>query len=139
MFAGDKGQKVPCVGVSIGIERIFSILERRAENDKNARSIETDVLVISAQKNMLKERLRILSELWDAKIKAETVYKANPKALTQFQYCEENKVPLAIIVGEGELQAGTVTIRDVAGKADVAVPRGEMVAEIRRRLALLKQ
>lgn len=26
-----KGRKVPCVGVSIGIERIFSILEQRLE------------------------------------------------------------------------------------------------------------
>lgn len=26
-----KGRKVPCVGVSIGIERIFSILEQRVE------------------------------------------------------------------------------------------------------------
>lgn len=26
-----KGRKVPCVGVSIGIERIFSILEQKAE------------------------------------------------------------------------------------------------------------
>lgn len=26
-----KGKKVPCVGVSIGVERIFSILERNAE------------------------------------------------------------------------------------------------------------
>lgn len=26
-----KGRKVPCVGVSIGIERIFSIMEQRVE------------------------------------------------------------------------------------------------------------
>lgn len=26
-----KGRKVPCVGVSIGIERIFSIMEQKAE------------------------------------------------------------------------------------------------------------
>lgn len=26
-----KGRKVPCVGVSIGVERIFSILEQRLE------------------------------------------------------------------------------------------------------------
>jgi histidyl-tRNA synthetase len=26
-----KGRKVPCVGVSIGIERVFSIMEQKAE------------------------------------------------------------------------------------------------------------
>lgn len=30
-----KGRKVPCVGVSIGIERIFSIMEQKAEVSHN--------------------------------------------------------------------------------------------------------
>lgn len=32
-----KGRKVPCVGVSIGIERIFSIMEQKAEVSKRKR------------------------------------------------------------------------------------------------------
>ncbi|VDK52058.1 unnamed protein product [Gongylonema pulchrum] len=39
--------------------------------------------------------------------------KANPKMLDQMQYCEEQKIPLAIIVGERELEEGILKIRDV--------------------------
>jgi histidyl-tRNA synthetase len=63
-----KGRRVPCVGISIGIERIFSLLEARSLGLKQ-RSTETQVYVISAQKKLVEERLKICSELWKADIK----------------------------------------------------------------------
>ncbi|XP_074958439.1 histidine--tRNA ligase, cytoplasmic-like isoform X5 [Phalacrocorax aristotelis] len=91
-----KGRKVPCVGVSIGIERIFSILEQR--------------------------------------VKAEMLYKKDPKLLKQLQYCEDTGIPLAAIVGEQELTDGVVKLRDVARREEVDIPREKLVDEIRRRL-----
>ena len=67
-----KGRKVPCVGVSIGVERVFSILEARAAKHKG-RTTETDVYVASAQKNLVEERLKICTELWDADIKVSCI------------------------------------------------------------------
>jgi len=65
-----KGKKVPCVGVSIGIERVFSILEGRllASQDK-IRTTETEVFVVSAQKHLVEERLKLCYELWNADVK----------------------------------------------------------------------
>jgi len=65
-----KGRKVPCVGISIGIERIFSILEANAAGEK-IRTTETQVYVVSAQKKLVDERLRLCRELWDANIKVQ--------------------------------------------------------------------
>ncbi|XP_013926458.1 PREDICTED: histidine--tRNA ligase, cytoplasmic-like [Thamnophis sirtalis] len=65
-----KGRKVPCVGVSIGIERVFSIMEQKMEaSEEKIRTTETQVLVASAQKKLLEERLKLVSELWDSGIK----------------------------------------------------------------------
>lgn len=65
-----KGRAVPCIGLSIGIERIFSILEARAKLDASkVRTVETQVMVASGQKNMLEERMRVCTMLWDAGIK----------------------------------------------------------------------
>merc|ERR1719481_1761329 len=89
-----KGRSVPCVGVSIGIERLFSIMEANMNRDKQAvRTVDTQVYVISAQKNLLEERMRVVGELWSADIKTEHSYKKNPKMLNQLQYCEENLIP----------------------------------------------
>ncbi|NXD29634.1 SYHC protein, partial [Spelaeornis formosus] len=129
-----KGRKVPCVGVSIGIERIFSILEQRLEAaEEKIRTTETQVLVASAQKKLLEERLKLISELWDAGIKAEMLYKKNPKLLNQLQYCEDTGIPLVAIVGEQELKDGVVKLRMVATREEVNVRRESLVEEIRIR------
>ncbi|NWH78476.1 SYHC protein, partial [Piaya cayana] len=115
-----KGRKVPCVGVSIGIERIFSILEQRVEASKEKiRPTETQVLVATPQKNLVAARLKLISELWNAGVKAEMLYKKDPKLLKQLQYCEDTGIPLAAIVGEQELKDGVVKLRDVATREEV--------------------
>ncbi|XP_064886311.1 histidine--tRNA ligase, cytoplasmic isoform X2 [Columba livia] len=130
-----KGRKVPCVGVSIGIERIFSILEQRVKaSGEKIRTTETQVLVATPHKHLLAARLKLISELWDAGIKAEMLYKKDPKLLKQLQYCEDTGIPLAAIVGEQELTDGVVKLRDVATREEVDIPREKLVDEIRRRL-----
>uniref|UniRef100_A0A2K6KGA9 Histidine--tRNA ligase, cytoplasmic n=2 Tax=Rhinopithecus TaxID=542827 RepID=A0A2K6KGA9_RHIBE len=115
-----KGRKVPCVGLSIGVERIFSIVEQRLEAlEEKVRTTETQVLVASAQKKLLEERLKLVSELWDAGIKAELLYKKNPKLLNQLQYCEEAGIPLVAIIGEQELKDGVIKLRSVTSREEV--------------------
>lgn len=68
-----KGQPVPCVGLSIGIERIFAIIEARQQRDDSGeqqrRTTDTEIYVVSAQKGLHEERLRLVAALWDAGIK----------------------------------------------------------------------
>ncbi|XP_037833148.1 histidine--tRNA ligase isoform X2 [Kryptolebias marmoratus] len=129
-----KGRKVPCVGVSIGIERIFSIMEQKAEAlAEKVRTTEVQVMVASAQKNLLEERLRLVTELWNAGVKAEVMYKKNPKLLSQLQHCEEAGIPLVAILGEQELKDGVVKLRVVATREEVDVSRADVISEIKRR------
>uniref|UniRef100_A0A6Q2XDY0 histidine--tRNA ligase n=1 Tax=Esox lucius TaxID=8010 RepID=A0A6Q2XDY0_ESOLU len=131
-----KGRKVPCVGVSIGIERVFSILEQKAEaSAEKVRTTETQVMVASAQKNLLEERLKLTAELWNAGIKAEVMYKKNPKLLSQLQHCEDSGIPLVAILGEQELKDGVVKLRDVHSREEADVLRAELVEEIKKRIA----
>ncbi|KAM5169539.1 histidine--tRNA ligase, mitochondrial [Callospermophilus lateralis] len=131
-----KGHKVPCVGLSIGIERIFYIVEQRMKNSfKKVRTTETQVFVATPQKNFLRERLKLIAELWDAGIKAEMLYKNNPKLLTQLHYCENTGIPLVVIIGEQEQKEGVIKLRSVASREEVAIKRENLVAEIQKRLS----
>ena len=133
-----KKRNVPCVGVSIGIERLFSIMESNLTKNKNAvRTIETEVFVASAQKNLLEERMKLCRELWDGGIKTESSYKKNPKMLNQLQYCEEETIPYAIIIGESELQQGVVKLRTVATRDEIDVKREDLVEELKAKIAKL--
>ncbi|ODM90408.1 Histidine--tRNA ligase, cytoplasmic [Orchesella cincta] len=131
MFDANQRQ-VPCVGVSIGVERIFSILELKQNDSKKAGHVQ--VYVTSAQKGMAEQRLRLVEMLWKAGIKAEVSYKPNPKLLQQLQYCEENNIPLAIVIGEDEVQRKVVKLRNVKERKEDEVSESEMVAELKKRL-----
>ncbi|KAL2779015.1 histidine--tRNA ligase, mitochondrial isoform 1 precursor [Daubentonia madagascariensis] len=131
-----KGHNVPCVGLSIGVERIFSIVEQRMKTSgEKVRTTETQVFVATPQNNFLQERLKLIAELWDAGIKAEMLYKNNPKLLTQLHYCENMGIPLVVIIGEQELKEGVIKLRSVASREEVAIKHENLVAEIRKRLS----
>lgn len=135
-LVGSFGYQVPCVGLSIGVERIFSIMEQRMKTfGEKIRTTETQVFVATPQKNFLQERLKLITELWDAGIKAELLYKNNPKLLTQLCYCENTGIPLVAIIGEQELKEGVIKLRSVASREEVAVKRENLVAEIQKRLS----
>ena len=65
-FAGESRQ-IPCVGMSVGIERVFAIL--KAKNTVDTRGSETQVYVMAMGDVTVESRLGIMKELWDAGIK----------------------------------------------------------------------
>jgi histidyl-tRNA synthetase len=73
MFSGKS--QIPCVGISFGVDRIFSITKARmeAENAKEVRLNEVDVYVMAfggkGFTGLMKERMEICRILWDAGIK----------------------------------------------------------------------
>ena len=70
MFSGKS--HIPCVGISFGVDRIFSITKARMDADKNAtavRSNEVDVFVMAFGKSLLTERMEVCKLLWDSGIK----------------------------------------------------------------------
>uniref|UniRef100_A0A6M2DST5 histidine--tRNA ligase n=1 Tax=Xenopsylla cheopis TaxID=163159 RepID=A0A6M2DST5_XENCH len=130
-----KNKQVPCVGVSIGVERIFAVLEARLQTaGQKLRTCQTEVYVASAQKNLSIHRMKVLTELWNNGIKAEHSYKNNPKLLAQLQHCEENQIPLAIVLGESEIQKGIVKLRNVNTREELEVERKDMIRVIQEKL-----
>lgn len=130
-----KKKSIPCVGLSLGVERIFNVLETKLNHESvKTRTNEIEVFVATAQKNLYEERMKILTILWDAGVKAEHSYKRNVKLLAQLHHCEESGIPLVIIIGEGELAKGEVTLRDVVSRVEVSIPRAHLIDEIRKRL-----
>lgn len=123
-------KSIPAVGVSIGIERIFSIIEEKARNDKTIRSTETQILIAQIGKNLTKERLKICSELWDKGIKAETLYNDNPKTAKQLQTALDNGIPLIMWIGEDEVNKGVVKVKSLSKHEEFIINRSEMVEKV---------
>ena len=118
MLAETNNWEVPCVGLSIGIERILTIIEERMSNEMGVGS-PTQVLVASIGNELLDERMKLLLELWNARFNAEHIYKKSIKILNNYQYCETNRIPYAVILAEDELKRGMVKIRDIQTRKEV--------------------
>jgi len=129
-----KGRQIPCIGLSIGVERILNIVEARTKKGNKLRTVDTQVFVASVTKNMAEERLRILSNLWSRGIRAEHSYKNGPKLLQQLQYCEDMQIPLVIIIGEDEIKAGIVKLRNTLTRAEIKLNRDELIDKLKEAI-----
>jgi len=134
MFSGNR--TVPCVGFSIGVERIFSILLRKMKLEE-IKSNEVQVYVCSIGKGLLTEKMKICKELWDNEIKAEYSCKSYEELKNQFQVCEKEKIPYAIIIGNEEIKNQIVRIKAQDKKENnngEIVPRSEYIQYIKNLL-----
>ncbi|XP_018015701.1 histidine--tRNA ligase isoform X2 [Hyalella azteca] len=135
-----KKRTVPCVGVSFGIERLFTIQERKIRQQGiKIRSSCTSVLVVGAGKGMLEPRLALCALLHKSGIRAETSRKMNPKFLGQLQHAEEHGIPVVVGVGESEVQEGVVNVRCTATRQETQVPRVQLVAHLQQLLPTLEK
>ncbi|KAJ2742486.1 Cytoplasmic and mitochondrial histidine tRNA synthetase [Coemansia sp. BCRC 34301] len=144
MHAKGKKTDVPCVGISFGVERIFSIIMARKEKQE-IKANKTQVYVISIgdtpANSLVEERMRVAAELWDAGIAAEFAYKLKPNLQAQFNACDSSIIPWAVIIGRDEIDQGLVKIKNMAHKDEkekggVTVSRSNMIAELKQRLQM---
>ncbi|XP_057421005.1 histidine--tRNA ligase, cytoplasmic [Lotus japonicus] len=125
-------KQVPAVGVSLGIERVFAIMEQN-QKDQNqlARPTKTEVLV-SILGNDLTLAAELTGELWDAGVDAE--FLVNKRRQKHFDYAKESRIPWMVLVGEKEIKEGIVLLKNLEANNDVSIPRGSFVEEVRKQL-----
>ncbi|KAK9089504.1 hypothetical protein Scep_028586 [Stephania cephalantha] len=123
-------KQVPAVGVSLGIERVFTIMEQ-LHQDKAIRATETQVLV-GVLGDDLSLAAELVNELWSAKLKAE--YIVNKRIMKLFDRATESRIPWMVLVGEKEQNEGIVKLRNMETKEEVVIQRNSLVEELQRRL-----
>ncbi|WVQ64934.1 uncharacterized protein L199_003104 [Kwoniella botswanensis] len=121
MFAESAGKKmneqVPCVGVSVGVERVYSIMEmRRKQTQEKVRGKETEVFVLGLGGIELEKRMEIATLLWDNGIKTSFSPKVNPKPPVQWKQADDDSIPYVLILAPKEFAEGKVRIKAQLGK-----------------------
>ncbi|GMM37664.1 histidine--tRNA ligase [Saccharomycopsis crataegensis] len=128
MFASATGKKnvsIPCVGISFGVERIFSLMKARNDLMDKIRSNSTQVYIMAFGDGYLSERMKIAKELWANGIECEYLYKAKAKTRPQFTGAERSGAPVAVIIGKDEVASGKVRIKKLNQGEDA--DEGELV------------
>lgn len=108
-FYTDK--KMPGVGVSIGLTRLFSKLSELNILKEKEESI-SKVLVVSMTEN-ISRALEVATKTRDEGINTD-VYLENKKIKAKFKYADRLKIPYVAVIGEEEEKNGTVTLKNMA-------------------------
>lgn len=123
-------QDVPCVGVSIGVERVFTLMEARAQAAGVMQQANVQVFVASVGNNLLAKRMAVCKQLWEHNIAAEYSYQENPKLKKQMDTVLERGIPFMVIVGEDELAQGMVKVKDMEARTEDTVPLVDLASVI---------
>ncbi|KAK1610322.1 hypothetical protein QYE76_033995 [Lolium multiflorum] len=129
------GKQVPAVGVSLGMERVFAIMEEQEkEKNQETRTTETEVLLSILGKD-LTLAAELASELWRAEIKAEI--KLSPKVQNHIRYATQSGIPWMVIVGQSEIRDGKVKLKNISARQEEDVPRKDFAQVLKQRLTNL--
>jgi histidyl-tRNA synthetase len=141
------GQDIPATGVSIGVDRLLAALQAKGRMQGETAG---PVVVTVMDRERMADYMAMVGELRQAGIRAE-VYLGNPKNFgNQLKYADKRQSPVAVIQGGNEAATGTVILKDLIlgakidesatleewkdRPAQVEVPRGELVAAVRKML-----
>ena len=124
-------QGYPATGTSFGIERIIDVMEEFDMFPATVGKTVTQVLVTVFDTELAQESLKLATLLRQDGIRTE-VYSRPTRISTQIKYADTKGIPYAVILGSDELEAGTVTIRNLESREQQIVPREELVEHIQR-------
>lgn len=127
---------VPCVGLSVGIERLFAILESQTQSSSGDQLSESQIhcCIASIGKEMSTHRYKIISELRKRGIRVKNILKGSVKPLILYQTCEKEEVPFAIFFGPEDIKNNVVCLRKMSERQDEKIPIDELADRLEKRL-----
>jgi histidyl-tRNA synthetase len=122
--------KLPGVGISIGLTRLFWQLEELGLID--ATSSPVDVLVGLIDEEGVPDALAIASRLRAGGINTEVVLEAS-KVGRQLKYADRARIRFLVLAGPDERSRGHVMLRDLMAQTQEEVAVSEVLEAVRRR------
>lgn len=103
-------KKLPGVGISIGLTRLFYKLNelQLIKSDKYSMS---DILIIPMTEDMTKS-IELASNLRKEGVNTE-VYLNDKKLKAKFKYADKLKIPYVVVIGEDEINSNTVKVKNM--------------------------
>jgi histidyl-tRNA synthetase len=125
--------RLPGVGISIGLTRLFSKLKDAGLLQPLARS-PAEVLVTTMDPKYLDRYFTLARSLRQAGINTE-VYLESAKLGNQLTYADRKGFRIAIIAGENEFAKNVVQIKNLSAKTARDVPINEVVPAVKETLS----
>jgi len=127
------GPSIPCVGFAMGAEATILAMESELGEAEDSRP-RPDVFIVCFEDEARPVGFRMVLDLRRAGVAADMDYRGR-SAKSQMRVANRSGAALCFLLGQTELEAGEVTIKDMAGGEQCSVARERAVAETVARLA----
>ena len=126
-------KQLPGVGISIGLTRLFSVLEAQGYLNDQLITAPADVLVLPMTEE-LTAAISFATALREAGIRAQ-IHTEKKKFKQKLSYADKLSIPYAALLGEDEIAQGKVTIKDLSTGVQETLTPAEAVELVRSALA----
>ncbi len=109
-------KKLPGVGISIGLTRLFYKLNELNLIKADKKSI-SDILIIPMTEN-LQVPIKLATELRRLKVNTE-IYLNNKKLKTKMKYANKLEIPYVIVIGDDEISSRKVKVKNMENGEEI--------------------
>ncbi|MEA5151720.1 MAG: histidine--tRNA ligase [Oscillospiraceae bacterium] len=128
-------RQLPGVGISIGLTRLFYVLQEQGLLSDDMVTAPCDALVIPMTED-LGYAVSAATALRAAGVRTQ-LYGEQKKFKAKMAYADKLKVPYVIFAGEDEIRENVLSVKDMRSGEQQKLPAGEAAALIRARVAAL--
>jgi histidyl-tRNA synthetase len=129
------GQEIPACGFALGLERILLVMTERGMFPPTVAMSPADVMVAMFDESAAANTLRVADHLRASGLRV-LVYPDADKLGKQIKYADGRSIPFVVLLGDDEIKAGTVTVKDLVANTQQTYEQAAAGAAI---LEALKQ
>ena len=130
-------KQLPGVGISIGLTRLFFVLEDQGYLNAKLNTAPADALFLPMTED-LGPAIALATQLRDAGIRAQ-IHGEQKKFKQKMTYADKIGVPYVIILGDEEIAAGVAAVKNMRTGEQVKLPYADVTAHIAAGLEELNQ
>lgn len=123
-------QKLPGVGISIGLTRLFYQLREANIIGANASSTLSKVLLVPMDEEGIEYSIKVANELRENGIVSE-VYFDEAKTAKKFGYADKLKIPYAVVIGADEVNTNLLSLKNMQSGEQEKLTLAEVVAKVK--------
>ena len=130
-------KQLPGVGISIGLTRLFFVLEDQGYLNDGLNTAPADALILPMTDD-LSHAIALATQLRQAGIRTQ-IHAEQKKFKQKISYADKLSIPYAIFLGEDEISSGVCAVKDLATGEQVKLAPADAVAHIQVGLDKLNQ
>ena len=121
-------KQLPGVGISIGLTRLFFVLEDQGYLNNALNTAPADVLVLPMTEDM-GPAIALATQLRTSGVRTQ-IYGEQKKFKQKMNYADKLGVPYVIFLGDDEIKQDKVSLKDMHSGEQILLPTGEAVEKI---------